>query len=185
MPTLLTCGLLGPPGGLLTGGLGVFGAPTAVGSRDWDLADAIAEALEATHEFSEVVSGEDPGSTGSARGSDLSFVAAVDVGGFQEMDQFSDDAEAGQVRKVTGTVTLLGVGQYRREVKRELDRLGALVQNTIDGSDLGGPALPDLTKCRQGKYQDKPSGEVRLVLSWEATVLISGYAGHSTDEDDG
>lgn len=155
---------------------------TAAG-RDWDVADAIAAILEDSGEFSEVVAGEDPGVTGASLGADLSYAAAVDIVDWAEDDDADAGADAVQVRTLRGTVTLLGIGQYRREVKRSLDRLGSLVQNAIDGESLAGLTLPDRTKCGRGKYADgKASGEVRLVLAWTATYLIAGDAGHNTDE---
>jgi hypothetical protein len=186
MSSLLTTGLLGPPGGLLAGGLGGFTAPVAsphAAGRDWDVADAIADVLDATNEFSLVVAGEDPGVTGATLGADLSYVAAVDVTDWAE----SDDGDAGpgttRIRTVRGTVTLLGIGQRRRAIKRALDRLGSLVQDALDGESIGGLTLPGLTECTRGKYHDDPkSGEVRLVLTWSAVMLIAGFAAHNTDE---
>ena len=62
-----------------------------------------------------------------------------------------------------------------------LDRLSSVVQNTLDGSNLGGGCLPSLTKTRRGHFQAGVGfPEQSIVIQGEFTYLISTFDGHST-----
>lgn len=58
----------------------------------------------------------------------------------------------------------------------ELDKLTCLAQNLLDGSDLGGIALPELTRLSRGAM--RPSrGELRVVLEGVAAYVVNRVSG--------
>ena len=147
-------------------------APT-VGYRDRDAYAAIVAILGASGEFADVAFGLplDRAVISPHR----IPLAVVSPAGWVEVDDVDPIVN---VRQVSYTLTLVVRGEDGYGRFQQLDRLTSVVQDALDGSDLGG-CLPGLTKLRKGRPDpDARHPEQRLILTGEFTYLIFTQAGH-------
>jgi hypothetical protein len=155
---------------------------TATGSdvspfRDSDVLSWVAAALRSTGEFADVSFGTTP--QRSAAGADRLPIAVVTPEGWVEAD---DTDPVVLVREVGFTVTIVVRDEEPSLRYQALDRLACVVQNVIDGSDLGGMVLSPLTRLRRGRPDpDSTPPEQGVVLSGEFTYLVPSAAGHDTN----
>ena len=148
----------------------------AAGYRDRDAFGAIVAALVATGGLAEVAIGQPPGR--ALVGPDRVPLAVVTPEGWEE----EDDADPiVNVRHVSYSLTLVVRGEDVMDRYQQLDLLTSVVQDALDGSDLGGGCLPALTKLRRGRPDPGARHpEQRVILSGEFSYLISTQAGHDT-----
>ena len=149
--------------------------PPASGYRDRDAYAALVAALAATGEFAEVAFGVMM--VRAVEGPDRIPLAVVTPSSWAEVDVSDPIID---VRHVSYTLTLVVRDEDAAERFRQLDRLTSIVQDALDGSDLGG-CLPALTKIRRGRLDPQARHpEQRMILAGEFTYLISTQAGHDT-----
>ena len=165
----------------------LYFAPTALGGtsppapvqppgyRDRDAFAAIVAALGTTGEFAAVSIGVPPGR--ALVGPDRIPLAVVTPEGWEEEDDVDPIVN---VRHVSYSLTLIVRGEDVTDRYQQLDRLTSVVQDALDGSDLGG-CLPPLTKLRRGRLDPGARHpEQRVILAGEFSYLISTQAGHDT-----
>jgi hypothetical protein len=158
------------------------GGGTGTGSvspfRDRDAFDAIIAALVNTGEFAGVVFGTTPDRM--TAGADLTPVAIITPESWTELDDVDPIVI---VRQVSYALTLAVRGEDPTARYEQLDLLSCIVLNVLDGLDLGGACLPDLTKIRAGRYEAVARHpEQRLVMSGEFCFLIPAFNGHNTND---
>ena len=137
------------------------------GYRDRDGYAAIVAALKSSGEFAEVVFGLPLNRY--AISPDRIPLAVVNPAGWVEEDDVDPIVN---VRRVSYTLTLLVRGEDGFGRFQQLDRLTSVVQDILDGSDLGG-CLPGLTKLRTGRPDPGARHpEQCLILSGSFTYLI-------------
>jgi hypothetical protein len=142
---------------------------------DQDAYTAMITALEGTGVFADVAFG----TTADQRqgGADLIPAAVITPVWWSEVDDVDPSVV---VRQVTFDLTLIVRDEDPFMRFKSLDRLTALAQNAIDGTDLGGGCLPALTLLRRGGYDPSPVyPEQRVVLRGEFTYLVPNLNGHS------
>src|SRR5262249_39462720 len=143
--------------------------------RDRDAYAAIVAALAATGEFAEVVFAVplDHAPIGAGR-SPLAVVVPDD---WTEVD---DVGGTGLVRHAPYALTLAVRDEDPQARFQRLDRLTSVVQNAIDGTDLGGGCLTTLTRIGSGRYDPAPRHpEQRVTLAGRFAYLIASASGHS------
>jgi hypothetical protein len=153
-------------------------APTAPapGYRDRDAFAAIIAALEASGEFATVVIGSPLDDRVTAGNDPWALVTPT------EWEEGDDADPIVCVRRVSFTLTIVVRHEDPGERFQRLDRLTAVAQDAIDGSDLNGGCLPALTRLRRGRLDDRPRHpEQRVTLSGEFSYLITAYNGHDTE----
>ena len=150
-------------------------SPTA-GYRDRDAYAAIVAALVATGALAQVTIGQPPGR--ALVGPDRVPLAVVTPEGWEE----EDDADPiVNVRHVSYSLTLVVRDEDVTERYQQTDLLTSVVQDALDGSDLGGGCLPALTKLKRGRFDlGARHPEQRAILAGEFSYLISTRAGHDT-----
>jgi hypothetical protein len=150
-----------------------FSAPRGDGGgyRDSDAYSAILSALVATGEFAAVEFAPGGGGEPSAIAADVDPLIFVVPGAWRE----SDDADPAYLLRFVGyTLTLTVRDENAITGFARLDRLGAVVQNALDGSTLGGGCLPGLTRVGRGAYDPKsPYPDRRLSLEGEFAYRIA------------
>jgi hypothetical protein len=109
--------------------------------------DALLSALSATGEFASVTFGM-PADLDTV-GADRFPAAVVAPTGWAEAP---DDLSAA-LRTVEFTVSILVRDEDTRERFARLDRLGSVVLNAVDHSDLGGACYPALTRLDRGRIE--------------------------------
>jgi hypothetical protein len=156
-----------------------FPAPLAgavVGYRDRDAFAALAAALDGTSEFAAVVMADPLGPEAvAADRTPLAVLAPV------SWVEVADAVPTAAIRRVAYTLTIVARGAYPDDSFQQLDRLAAIVQNAIIGSDLGGGCLGGLTTLRQGRFDPAVRyPERRLILSGEFGYPIPTLNGRDT-----
>ena len=163
------------PSLVTTGGgttIGLDGPPNS----DGEAFASIAAALTATREFGDVTFGTTLECR--AAGADRVPAAVITPNTWAELDDV-DPIEL--VRKVCFTLTILVRDDDPLARYAALDRLTRIAQNAIDGSDLGGGCLPDLTILRDGRFDSSSRfPEQSVILSGEFAYLILSQTGHQT-----
>jgi hypothetical protein len=146
------------------------------GYRDRDAFAAIISALEATGEFATVVIGSPLDDRATAGNDPWALVTPTD------WDEDDDADPIVSVRRVSFTLTIVVRDEDPGERFQRLDRLTAVAQDAIDGSDLNGGCLPALTRLRRGRLDDRPRHpEQRVIISGEFSYLVTAYNGHDTE----
>jgi hypothetical protein len=149
---------------------------TFAGYRDCNAFAAIVATLEDTGEFAEVVL------AGSIEQSGLSadrIPSAVIVP--TEWCEIDDVDPTVNLRQVSFTLTLLVRHSDSRQRLQMLDRLTSIVQNTIDGTDLDGGCLPNLTKLIRGRYEaNSKHPDQHVTLTGCFSYFVYTNSGHDT-----
>jgi hypothetical protein len=146
------------------------------GYRDRDAFAAIVAALSNTAEFADVVFGCTPHAL--SLGADRVPLALVVPTEWHELD---DADPTVNIRRVTFTLTLVVRHESADCRFQLLDRLTSIVQNAIDGLDLNGGCLPNLTKLQSGLYESHAKHpEQRLMLTGSFSYLVSTNSAHDT-----
>jgi hypothetical protein len=154
----------------------VLPPPSEILYRDRDAFEAIVDALESTGAFAEVVYG--PLLQNTAIGADRVPLAVIAPEEWTELD---DTDPTTYLRHVTFSIRLVVRGEDAENRFQSLDLLTAIVENAIDGSDLGGGCLPGLTKVRRGWFDPAlHHPEQQVTLTGEFSYLIPGPAAHDT-----
>jgi hypothetical protein len=144
--------------------------------RDRDAFVAILAALSATGEFADVFFGTTPDDR--AGGADRTPAAVVTPESWTEDDETDPIVF---VRRVSFKISLIVRDEDPLTRFDSLDRLSSVVQNALDGTDLGGGCLAALTKMRWGLFDaDARHPEQRVVLRGEFAYLISDLDDHNT-----
>lgn len=165
----------GESGGGGSGG-GSSGDGSTTGYRDTDAYAAIVTLLEETDEFAAVFFGITPDQRPG--GGDALPAAVVTPDVWAEID---DSDSIVVVRRVVFAVSVIVREDDPFTRFDLLDRLSSVVQNTLDGSNLGGGCLPPLTKTRRGQFSAGVGfPEQSIVIHGEFTYLISTFDGHNT-----
>ena len=154
------------------------GGPGVVGSlyRDKDAFASIVATLKATGEFADVVFGVTPALRPG--GADSAPVVVVAPESWTETDDVDPTV---LVRRVSYLLTVVVRDDDPLSRFGALDRLSCVVQNALDGTDLGGGCLAALTKTRWGNFEAVSAfPEQNVVLHGEFTYLIPTMAGRST-----
>lgn len=142
---------------------------------DRDAFRQMTKALKALGVFADVIFG----TTADRRpsGADATPVLVVTPVGWEETDEV-DPTEL--LRRVFFKLTVVVRDEDPLTRFEQLDELSSLVQDAVDGSDLGGGALPALTTLRRGTYDANPiHPEQRATLHGEFSYLIQSAQGHS------
>lgn len=148
------------------------------GYRDRNAFAAIAAALRATGEFGNVTFGTPIDDLAAA--ADQMPMAIITPDEWEEIDDVDPIVS---VRHVSYSLTLAARDENPGIRFERLDRLTAIAQNAIDGSNLNGGCIPALTRLRRGRFETKPRHpEQRIVLSGEFSYFISNYSGHDTTD---
>ncbi len=135
--------------------------------RDRDAFAAILAALSATGEFATVGFGT-PAEI-DVIGADRLPAAVVLPVGWTE----TRDTDTSAVRRVSYRLTLVVRGDSGNERYQRLDRLTAVSQNAVEGSDLGGGCLSVLTRLAAGQLELALKRlEARAVLTGEFTYSV-------------
>ncbi len=159
-----------------SGGGSSGGGESTTGYRDTDAYAAIVTLLKETDEFAAVFFGSPPDQRPG--GADALPAAVVTPDVWAEID---DSDPTVLVRRVMFAVSVIVREDDPFLRFALLDRLSSVVQNTLDGSNLGGGCLPSLTKTRRGHFQAGVGfPEQSIVIQGEFTYLISTFDGHST-----
>lgn len=144
--------------------------------RDKDAFASIVKTLKETGEFADVVFGV----TAALRpgGADSAPVSVVMPESWVE----TDDADPILlVRRIFYTVTIVARAEDPVARFDSLDRLSCVVQNVLDGADLGGGCLAALTKTRWGSFEAASSfPEQSVVLHGEFAYLVPTMDGRNT-----
>lgn len=167
-----------PPLYFASTALATVGPPpvTGAGYRDRDGFAAIVAALAATGELAEVAIGQPPGRP--LVGADRVPLAVVTPEGWEEED---DTDPIVNVRHVSYSLTLVVRDEDVIDRYQQIDLLTSVVQDALDGSDLGGGCLPALTKLKRGRFDlGARHPEQRVILAGEFSYLIFTQAGHDT-----
>jgi hypothetical protein len=146
------------------------------GYRDRDAFVAIATALADTGEFANVILASSvEHAPVSADRTPLAVIAP------NEWSEVDDSDPIVNLRQVAFTLTLVVRDDDAHQRFQLLDRLTSIVQNAVDGLDLGGGCLPNLTRLSRGRFDPKPKHpEQKLALSGFFSYLIPTYLGHDT-----
>lgn len=144
--------------------------------RDRDAFAALLNALAATSEFAEVRL--QSSLNFPPVGADRSPSAIIVPVAWQEQ---SDSAIGAVIRRVAYTVALIVRREDALERFETLDRLSAVVQNTLEGEKFGGFCLAPMSLVRRGRYDDASRyPELRLVLDGEFSYTIPSPKAHNT-----
>lgn len=150
--------------------------PVAPGYRDRDAFAALIAVLETTGAFAAVVIGPPLDDRVNAGNDPWALVTPT------EWEEDDDVDPIVSVRRVSFTLTIGVRHEDPGERFQRLDRLTAIAQDAIDGTDLNGGCMPALTRLRRGRLDDRPQHpEQRVILSGEFSYLISSYSGHDTE----
>lgn len=151
-------------------------AAAVAGYRDRDAFAALATILNDTGEFAAVVTADPLGPEAvAADRTPLGVLAPVS---WSEAD---DAVPTAAIRRVAYTLTIVARGDGPDAPFQQLDRLTAITQNAIIGSDLGGGCLRGLTTLRQGRFDPAARyPERRLILSGEFGYSIPSTNGRDT-----
>lgn len=151
-------------------------AGTGLPPRDCDVYAAIRATLAATGAFADVVVGHPPApGLGPA---DRDPLCVVTPRTWREDD---DPYRSGSVRHATFSLTLIVRSETPWDRLDRLDRLAALTQNRLSGSDLGCGCLPALTRVGQGCFdRESAAPEQRMELSGQFSYLVPDLSGRST-----
>jgi hypothetical protein len=178
--TLVTGGLLGPSGGLLTRGLGIFSGPSppaAVG-RDWDILVAIEQALQNTGAFSDVQIGATAGDALFA--SDQDKAVAVIIPGKWEVEPDSGPEIYNHTGEYEIAITV------REQLPRNrillLHQLQSVVQNTLNEAELGGFTFVEMNMINEGVFGKPEHPNQTLTLSGSYEYQVDGPSGHDESE---
>jgi hypothetical protein len=142
---------------------------------DRDAYAALTAVLNSTGMFADVAFG----TTADRRpaGADLTPIAVITPVWWAEADDVDPFVI---VRRVAFDLTVIVRDEDPVARFEMLDQLTELVQDAIDGADLGGGCLPALTMLRRGDYDPNPVyPEQRVFLRGEFTYLIPSLNGHS------
>src|SRR5690348_1380565 len=122
----------------------VASQPAPLGYRDRDALAAVVAALDGTGEFADVLLGSaiEQTSVGADR-VPFAFITP------QEWTDIDDVDPPVNLRQVLFTLTLVVRDDDPNRRFHILDRLTSVAQNALDGKDLAGGCLPDLTKLRR------------------------------------
>jgi hypothetical protein len=158
--------------------------PPAPPYRDRDAYAAILSALKATGVFAEVDFGTSLDEAAIAADRvPLTVVTPV------EWAELDDADPMVYLRRVVFSLVIVVRDEDASQRFEQLDRLTSVVQDAIDGSDLGGGCIPALTVIRRGRYSVMRRGnssalsnhpEQRVSLIGEFTYLIPAQIGHDT-----
>ena len=145
--------------------------------RDTDGFRAIRKALHTTGQFSDVILGIAP--ERRSAGADQTPLVVITPDGWSELD---DVDPAVIVRQVFFSLVIIVRDEDLSSRYETLDRLSCLIQNALDGTDLGGVCLPALTKIRRGLFA---AGwihpEQSVTLYGEFSYMIPAFNGHNSD----
>ena len=173
-------------GGLSTFGLGVgLGggsiAPVPSPQRDRSFLRLIATLLRATDEFQDVTTSGLPEDVG--RSAESYRHASLELTGFEETPYGTDHTYVPRLRTVTFVLTI-GVRDQDSDVRDdELDRLGNIAKNAINGQSLAGANYPALTYLgRKGSYLSMKGIERRLQIAGTFAYDVPDWNLHNTDE---
>ncbi len=140
--------------------------------RDRDVFAAIVAALQATSEFSDV--SLQPVESFANIPADRTPMALVIPRQWQEDP---DTAPGSSIRRVGYLLSLAVRLDDPQDQYQALDRLAAIVQNTLDGSSLGGLCLGPMSRIRQGSFDTKSRHpELRVNLDAEFSYAIPASA---------
>ncbi len=146
----------------------------STGYRDSDAFAAIVSALEATGEFAAVTLADNFARCGAGAPSPLASVNPV---GWEEFDETDPTT---LVRRVDFVVALQVREDDFSAAFKEIDRLASIVQDALDGSNLGGGCLPGLTLVRRGRFdREARHPEMRLQLAGEFSYLVANQSNHN------
>ncbi len=144
--------------------------------RDRDAFAAILNSLWATSEFAEVVF---PGPLDSSPvGADRSpLVVVVPV----QWTEQPDASSSALIRHVSYSLVVVARHEDPRRRFDIADRLGSIVQNTLEGSSLGGSCVPTQTQVRLGVIDVKSRHpELRVTLTGTFAYTIATPNSHDT-----
>ena len=144
--------------------------------RDRDAFAAILNALWSTTEFAEVVfPGPLDSSPVSAGRSPLAVVVPV------EWTEQPDASTSAMLRHVTYSLIVVARDEDARQRFDLADRLSSIVQNTLEGSTLGGNCVPSLTQVRRGVLDVKSRHpELRVTLTGTFCYSLATPNSHDT-----
>lgn len=151
---------------------------TEPGYRDRDAYAAIAAGLQATGEFACVLLGQaietNPVSP------DQLPLALIVPGEWVEEDDVDPTVN---LRQVSYSLILWVRDEDPAQRYQKLDLLTSIAQNAIDGSDLNGGCLRNLTKLRRGRFDNKPrQPEQNVTLKGSFSYLVATHTGHDSTE---
>ncbi|WP_435021265.1 hypothetical protein TA3x_002283 [Tundrisphaera sp. TA3] len=135
-------------------------------TRDRQSYRAILDALSEGGEFDQILFGQ--AGPRARAGADSYPVLMVIPKGWEEID---DADPTSLVRRAKFALTIVIRDEDPERGFDELDRLACLVVDALDGSDLGGTALPALTKVRSARYPRAANPEQIVELEGEFTSL--------------
>lgn len=145
--------------------------------RDRDAFRAIRAALLVAEEFADVLLGITPEQR--AAGPARTPVVVITPDSWSELDD-ADPVEF--VRQVSFSLTLIVRDEDVLTRYESLDRLSCLVQNVLDGTNLGGVCIPALTKIRNGRFDPgSKHPEQAMILRGEFSYMIPAFNGHNID----
>ena len=142
--------------------------PVAPSGLDGVAYAALLALLEATGEFDGVIFG-DPTRRGQA-GSGRYPLAVVSPRGWEEDDDYDP---LSILRRVSFVIRVVVRAEDGPGPFGQLDRLAAVVQGVVDGSNLGGSCLPALTRISAGRYDgaaNYPEWSVELLGEFASIV---------------
>jgi hypothetical protein len=157
---------------------GSFPGPPSVG--DWDVLEAVRDAIEATGEFDGVFLPDLPEERGTSSGDgNAAWVSPLN---WDESDEFQDPGDlAVLVRKVGWTLTLMVRRGESLARGRELSRLVAVCQNAVSGQSVGGLTIPAWTRLKSGRWEKARPPEQRLVSAGTFAYVVEGSPNHTAD----
>jgi hypothetical protein len=152
------------------------GGGSVTGYRDTDAYSAMIATLKETKEFAAVFFGITPDQRSG--GSDALPAVVITPGVWSEID---DSDPIVVIRHIAFALTVIVREDDPFTRFDLLDRLSSVVQDALDGSDLGGGCLPPLTKTRRGQFLAGAGfPEQSAVIHGEFTYLIPYLDGHTT-----
>lgn len=182
---LVTGGLLGPVGRLLTGGLGSRPVvpPGSLAQRDMHVWRAIVHAISDTDAFDAVLIGERPSGRGQF-GADRTPAAIVTPTTGAELDAWDDFSDVEP--RVDGAFFLTIVVRDEDAARRfaTLDRLRQVASNAISGRSLAGLTVAGLTRLRSWTFEGDGSPEKHLVIRGEYAYLVPGDTARDESEEE-